>query len=979
MRVEGKGRINRDKPLNFTFDGKTYQGFEGDSLASALLANDVALVGRSFKYHRPRGIVTAGSDDPNGLVELSRGPYGAAIPNTRATMQSLYEGLVANSQNHLGPLGFDLLAVNDLAAPFLSAGFYYKTFMWPRRFWEAVYEPLIRRAAGLGRLSREMQAEPSEKAFGHCDLLVIGAGPSGLTAALVAAEAGADVILVDENTELGGRLWLEDAAIDDMPAQTWLAQISAKLSAMPNVRIMPRCTVTGAYDGGTYGMIERVGLEHAPSGTVPRECFWRITARAAILATGAVERPIAFANNDRPAIMMAGAMRSYLDRYGVLPARKIALFVSTDQGHRDALALQAAGATLAAVIDPRSDAPALGDYPLYRGAEVVATRGRTRISGITIRDAAGKTTDMDIGALGMSGGWNPNIHLACHMGARAIWNAEKSCFLAPEGAVPALHYAGSAAGYFSTAECFTSGFAAAINALSELGLTAPHTPCPIAPASRETARPHWVVSGKKRAWIDFANDVTTKDIRLAAQEGYQSVEHMKRYTTQGMAPDQGRSSNTTAIAVLADATGRGISETGTTTYRPPFVPVSLGAIGAGAQGKGFAPERLTTSHAASVARNAPMVATGLWYRASYFPQNGETTWLQSCNREVGYVRNAVGVVDVSTLGKIAVSGPDAARFLDFVYSNMMSTLPEGRVRYGLMLREDGFVMDDGTCARVGPYDYVITTTTAAAAEVMAHLEFVAQVFCPNWKLSLTSTTEAWAQFAVAGPKAFDLVAGLTTDLRRDELPFMGWVARDVLGVPARIFRISFSGEEGYEIAVPVGYGASLYDALLTRAEAMGGGPYGVEALNVLRLEKGFITHAEINGRVTAGDLSMTGLLSKKKSDFIGRAGAAREGLLDPARPALIGLRPVDGQSKILAGGHLFEADAKPSRETSKGYVSSACFSPTLGHPIALGFFVDGRARHGDQVKMVDHLRGQETLCEICPPVFFDPDGGRMRD
>ncbi|MEM9756373.1 MAG: glycine cleavage T C-terminal barrel domain-containing protein, partial [Pseudomonadota bacterium] len=631
------------------------------------------------------------------------------------------------------------------------------------------------------------------------------------------------------------------------------------------------------------------------------------------------------------------------------------------------------GVDVAAVIDPRDGVTAKGDYRLIQGT-VCDTRGRRALREITVR-ANGAETKLEVDALAVSGGWNPTVHLTCHLGARPVWSDAHAAFLAAPGAVAGLTPCGAAAGHASTADCLASGAEATRVALDALGLTVPEIAVPVAGQEAGASDVMWHVPGRGRAWLDFANDVTTKDIKLAAQENYRSVEHMKRYTTQGMAPDQGKSSNIAALAILADATGRSIPETGTTTYRPPFVPVALSAIGAGARGKGFQPERFTTSHAASVARGAPMVATGLWYRTSYFPAPGETSWRQSCDREAAMVRSTVGIADVSTLGKIEIQGPDAAAFLDFVYINTFSTLKPGRVRYGVMLREDGHVMDDGTTARLGEDRYLMTTTTAAAGDVMAHLDFVAQALRPDLDVSAISVTEQWAQFAVAGPRAADLLATVIDD--QPDLPFMGCAPVRIMGVDGRLFRISFSGEMGYEIAVPSRYGAALWRDLLGRAETLGGGAYGMEALNVLRIEKGFVTHSEIDGRVTAGDLGMGRMMSTKK-DFIGRAAAGRPGLTDPDRPALVGLQSINADEPILAGAHLYQPGVAPVRAHSQGYVSSPCYAPTLGRHIALGFLARGQARIGDRVEAVDHLRGARVVCDVTHPVAFDPDGGRMR-
>ncbi|KUJ80569.1 sarcosine oxidase subunit alpha [Ruegeria marisrubri] len=976
MRIKGKGLIDRSRSIPFMFDGVRYSGFEGDTLASALLANGVRLMGRSFKYHRPRGVLTAGSEEPNALVTVGSG--ASQEPNVRATVQEIYAGLEACSQNRWPSLNFDLLAANDLAAPFLGAGFYYKTFMWPKSFWEKVYEPIIRRAAGLGALSGQDNVDKYERAWAFCDLLVIGAGPAGLMAALVAGRAGADVILADEGSRMGGRLLAETYEIDGKPGHVWVDEVQAELEAMDNVRLMTRTSVAGVYDQGTYAALERVHHHDGrhPHGA-PLETFWRIVAKRSVLAAGALERPVAFRDNDRPGIMTAGAVRAYLNRWGVSAGKNVTVFGNTDDIHRTARDLLAAGVHVAAVIDSRHDAPLSDDYPVLRGAQVCGSSGRKGLEAITVRRPSGEER-IQTDCLAMTGGWNPSVHLTCHMNGRPTWRRDIAAFVPTPGAVPGMVPAGACNGSFSTAACLREGIAAAGEALADLGVKLPEVAVPEAEDTPYEIAQLWAVPGKGRAWLDFQNDVTVKDVKQAAVENFRSVEHMKRYTTQGMATDQGKNSNVAALAVLADATGRGISETGTTTFRPPYAPVSIAAIAAGAEGRGFRPQRFTTSHKASVARGAPMIEAGLWYRPSYFPKPGETTWRQSCDREVRMVREAVGVCDVSTLGKIDIQGPDAGAFLDFVYTNMFSTLKVGRVRYGLMLREDGYVMDDGTTARLGQHHYLMTTTTAAAGDVMKHLEFVHQGLRPELDVCFASVTEQWAQFAVAGPKSRDLLNGLLEKpLSDEEWPFMACGPVKVLGVEGRLFRISFSGEHAYEIAVPARYGASLFDILAERAEALGGGPYGMEALNVLRIEKGHITHAEIHGRTTAFDIGMGRMVSQKK-DCIGKTMSERPGLEEEGREQLVGLKPVGESKQLLAGAHLYNEGAEPTRVNDQGYVTSVCYSPTLGHMIGLGFLADGPERHGETVKMVDGLRGVTTLCKVVDPVFFDPEGGRVR-
>ena len=977
MRVSGKGLINREKLVNFKFDGSDYKGFEGDTVASALLASGKKLFGRSFKYHRPRGVLTAGSEEPNALLTVGQGAF--QDPNIRATTQEIFEGLITKSQNNWPNLHYDILSANDLFSDFLGVGFYYKTFMWPKSFWEKVYEPFIRRAAGLGALSGLHNSDTYEKAYTFCDLLIIGGGPSGLMAAKIAAEAGLDVIIVEQEPIFGGRLISETEEVDGMPGSVWAAKTVKNLEELNNVRLFSRTTVTGAYDQGTFAAVERVG-HHLPKrgGDRPLECFWRIVAKHSILAAGAIERSIAFPNNDRPGIMSAGAVRTYLNRFGVSTGKSVALFCNNNTAHNTARDLLESGIDVAAIIDTREDSKTDLNVPFYNGAEVSNTSGRLGLKSIVVKKS-NTETKIEVDCLAVSGGWNPTVHLTCHMNARPVWDEKILSFVPKIGAIPNMAVIGAANGLMDTHMCFESAEKEVKLILKASGKTAKSKKLPKVEIIKYEIAPKWSVEGKGRAWLDYQNDVTVKDIQQAVRENFKSVEHMKRYTTQGMAIDQGKNSNVASLAILADATGQGIPETGTTTFRPPFVPVSIASMGKNAQGIGFAPQRHTTSHIASVDRGAPMVEAGLWYRPSYFPEVGETNWRQSCDREVGMVRSNVGVCDVSTLGKIDIQGPDAHKLLDFVYTNMFSTLKVGKVRYGLMLREDGHVMDDGTTARLAENHYLMTTTTAAAGQVMRHLDFVHQCLHPEWDLSFISVTEQWAQFAIAGPKSQELInAVLDQPITSDTFPFMSCASIGVLGEVGRLFRISFSGEHGYEIAIPSRYGESLFRLLVSRAEEIGGGPYGMEALNVLRLEKGFITHAEIHGRVTAFDLGMGRMVSKKK-DCIGKTSAARPGLLDNEREQLIAIKPVGPIKQIVAGAHLFDLNDNPIRQNDRGYVTSVGFSPTFGHFLGLAFLKNGHDRLGDRIKMVDHLRGVETECEVVNTVSFDPKGDRLRD
>ena len=976
-RLEHGGQIDRSRPLQFSFDGKTYGGFNGDTLASALLANDVRLVGRSFKYHRPRGILSAGSEEPNALIQLGVG--GQTTPNVRATTQEIYDGLIAASQNRFPSLRFDLLSVNDLMSPFFSAGFYYKTFMWPKSFWERVYEPVIRRAAGLGMLSGEADRAQYDKGFTHCDLLVIGAGPSGLMAALTAARGGLDVILADEDFTLGGRLNSESHEIAGMSGSDWAAATVAELSAMENVRLMPRTTVTGAYDGGIYGALQRVSHHLGdPGAHVPLETFWRITAQRVILAGGAIERPIAFPNNDRPGVMMASAVRSYANRFAVAPGQSISVFTNNDDGHRTAMDLSAHGIKIAAVIDTRADAVAHGDYPVSAGAQVVNTKGRLGLKAIRVKTASGEH-DIATDCLAVSGGWNPSVHLTCHMNGRPVWREDIAAFVPAENAIPGMRVAGAAQGEFSTHGALASGIETAAAVLADLG----KPPVAIVPPKAEDAplkiTPFWhVQDGKGRSWLDLQNDVTTKDVKLAHQENFRSVEHMKRYTTLGMATDQGKTSNVGGLAVMADLTQRSIPETGTTTFRPPYSPVALGALGAHGAGKDFAPARYLPSDALARELGATMIEMGLWYRPSLFPIAGETHWRETCDREMKMVRQAVGITDVTPLGKIDIQGKDAAILLDLVYANAFSSLKIGRVRYGVMLREDGRALDDGTTARLGEDHYIMTTTGGAAGDVFAHLEFCTQVLRPELDVQFFSITDQWAQFSIAGPKSRELVNDLSDeDITNEAFPYMGCGEVTIAGIKARLFRISFSGEHAYEIAIPARYGDSLARELGKRAKALGGGWYGLEALNALRIEKGFITHAEMTGQFTADALGMGSMVSAKK-DCIGKVMSQRSALTRKGQEELVGLKTLTDIQQLSGGAFLFNQGDPQTLEHEQGHVTSHCYSPTLGHLIAMAMLKDGRSRIGEHILVKDHARNIEAVCEVCSLVHLDPDGEKLR-
>jgi heterotetrameric sarcosine oxidase alpha subunit len=980
FRTDG-GIVDRGRPVSFTFDGKPFKGFAGDTLASALLANDELLVGRSFKYHRPRGVVTASASEPNALVTIGSG--ARTEPNVRATMAELHDGLTASSQNNWPSLKYDIGSVNSLLSPFLSAGFYYKTFMWPKAFWEKVYEPLIRKAAGLGKLAiDDPDPDSYEKCWAHCDLLVVGAGPAGLSAALAAARAGLRVIVADEGFRLGGWLLSSRLVIDGMASADYAAGIVAELESFDNVTLLARTTVFGWFDDMVFGAVERVQKHVArPSQDRPVERIWRIAAKNAILASGAEERPLVFGGNDKPGIMTASAMRTYLNRFGVSAGRKVAVFTNGASGYHTARDLAASGVDVVGLIDSRAAAEEKLPDGIRRiaGASIVDTMGSRRIKGIRI-DRSGFEDTIECDALAMSGGWSPIIHLLCQRGAKPVWSNEAQAFLGPvtnEAFVPA----GAARGLYGTGECLADGWSQAGDIIESLGGKSFAFNWPkIENEMRGGFSALWYVPGaKSKAFVDFQNDVHVADLGLAVREGHGHPEHAKRYTTSGMATDQGKLGNVNVAAILASMKGMAVGESGTTTFRPFYTPVTFGALAGASRFEHARPVRRSPLHDWARKSGAVMVEAGLWYRSSYFPVPGETTWRATVDREVKTVRSHAGLCDVSTLGKIEIAGPDAAEFLNRIYSNPILKLPVGRARYGLMLREDGMVYDDGTLSRLSENHYFMTTTTTRAVDIMSHLEFYHQTVWPELDVRYVSVTDEWAQMSLAGPQSRKILEAIVEDDLSDQaFPFMA--AREVTlkgGLRARLYRISFSGELAYELGVPAGYGESVADGIMTAGREHGICAYGVEALNVMRIEKGHVTHAELDGRVIADDIGLARMTPESKPDYIGKRLLDRYGLKVADRHQLVGLKPIDPEADLLAGAHILKLGTKPTTPSDQGWISSACYSPGLGHVIALAFVKAGRERMGEKVIVWDGLRSKETEAVICPTVFIDPENEKL--
>jgi methylglutamate dehydrogenase subunit C len=963
-RLPRGGFIDRSRRFAFRFDGKVLEGHPGDTLASALIANGVTLVGRSFKYHRPRGILTAGPDEPNALVELGQG--GRTEPNTKATEVELFNRLVARSQNRWPSLAFDLTAVNSLAGKMISAGFYYKTFMWPTAFWEKVYEPLIRRAAGLGRATYAPDPDVYETVNGHCDVLVVGGGLAGLAAARVAGSAGARVILCERDTLLGGGLLLDPAL------ESWRGDMIAALEAMPEVTILKRTNVFGYYDHNCLGAIEKLSDGPPGEGEI-RQRYHVIRARQVVLATGATERLIAFADNDRPGVMMAGAALVYLRRFGVAPGRRAVVFTNNDSAYATAHALKEAGLERVVVVDARAKGPEAGNLDVRLAGKVVSFNGR-RVE-IRHRGGGGNAETIEADLLCVSGGWNPNVDLASQSGAKTAWSAELASPI-PGAPVQAERSAGAARGVFGIGAAARDGLAAGREAARLAGLSSgADFPLPTDEPPALAIEPLWEVGGRGKSFVDLQHDVTTDDIRLAHQEGFSHIEHAKRYTTHNMATDQGKIGGLVGAAILAEARGETLEAVGLPTFRPYTAPVAFGAFAGRATGDRFEPNRRTALHEWHIRHDAVMQRAGAWMRPFYYPKANEDAWT-AILREARIVRSDVGVCDVSTLGKIDLQGPDSAILLDRLYANTMSTLPVGRARYGLMLREDGIVFDDGTVTRLGPEHFLVTTTTGAAPAVLEHMEFHAQTVWPELDLAFCSVTDEWAQMSVAGPRSRETLMKVVADLDLSNaaFPFMAAGEGTIGDVPARIFRISFSGELAYEVATPSCFAEQIWEAILSAGREFGAAPYGLEAMGVLRIEKGHPAGHELGGFTTAADLGLRRLV-KKTGDFVGRILVGRPALIDPSRPRLTGIRPVDKAQRLRGGAHLV---AEPGSLESLGHVTSVTRSVEIEQWIGLALLEEAESWRDKRLWAVSPLHDERVEVIATSPCFVDPENARVR-
>jgi sarcosine oxidase, subunit alpha len=995
FRVNGLGSVDRSRPMAFTFDGVLYQGYAGDTLASALLANGVHLVGRSYKYHRPRGILGAGAEEPNALVSLSRGP-GRSTPNLRATQIELYDGLVASSQNRWPSLKFDVGAVNDLLSPLFGAGFYYKTFMGPNLFgknwaWTHVYEPAIRRAAGLGVAPREPDPDRYQRTFAHCDILIVGAGPAGLAAALAASASGARVVVSDENPAPGGSLLAETRAqIEGMSARDWLARTIAELRSAPNVRLMTRTQAFGYYAQNFIALNERIAeADLITDPDLPRERLWQVRAREVVLATGAIERPLVFPDNDRPGVMLAEAARRYCNQHAVKVGERVFVATAHDDAYRAALDLKKADVDVALIADLRREAKgplpeaarAVGIEVATR-AEVLGVDGRLRVQAVRVSvSGVGRAVACD--ALLMSGGWTPSVHLFSQSRGRLAFDEALQVFR-PAASAQHERSAGACNATFDLAGALAEGEAAGRAAAAAAGFAAPNarvyavSGALAATSAALGAVPAVAADRRGKAFIDFQNDVCAKDVNLAVQEGMRSIEHIKRYTTTGMATDQGKLSNMNALAIAAAALAKPIPDVGLTTFRPPYTPVTFGVFAGSARGDLFDPVRRTPIHDWAGENGAAFEDVGLWKRAWYFPR-GHESMHEAVARECRATRESVGLFDASTLGKIEVVGPDAAAFLERMYANAFQKLEVGRCRYGLMLSEAGFLMDDGVIARLAPDRFHVTTTTGDAPNVLAHMEDYLQTEFADLRVWLTSTTEQWATIALQGPKARECVAPLIdgADLANDAFAHMSVREARVCGVPARLMRVSFTGELGFEINAPAHFGRAVWEAAQREVQKHGGCVYGTEAMHVMRAEKGFvIVGQETDGTVTLADLGLDWAIGKSKKDFVGKRSLVRPDMLAANRKQLVGLLTEDPAIVLEEGAQVTESATPATGSPALGHVTSSYASATLGRSIALAMVAAGRSRIGATLHVP--TPGGAIRATVTAPIFYDRPGARLR-
>ncbi|MGB2356557.1 MAG: sarcosine oxidase subunit alpha family protein, partial [Planktomarina sp.] len=960
-----------------------------------LLANDQMLMGRSFKYHRPRGVLASGGEEPNALINL--GVESGFEPNARATTTETFSGLTAASQNHFPSLEFDVGAINSKLSRFLPAGFYYKMFIHPRSFWKHIYEPIIRHSAGLGKAPKARDQDSYEHYYHHCEVMVVGGGIAGLQAARSAAATGVRVLLVEQTANWGGRAPVDGVLIEGMAAERWIAQTLKELAAADNVVIRNRTQGSGVYDHGYALAYERIA-DHTPGDGRPRHRLWRVRCKQIVTATGAIERPLSFAGNDIPGVMLASAVRDYVVNFAVSPGDRTVVVTNNDDAYRTALCLLEAGLEVPLIVDARPEgggvlmeAVQAAGIRVALGRGIAKVKGSKRVTGVQICTQAGEGAVLEEVAcdvVAMSGGWSPVVHLWSHCGGKLIWDAEQAMFRPdpdqpPLGADGAgfVKVAGLANGHLRSRPILEDAAEQGRAAGRAAGGKVKKAAVPMAEDADELAlSPVWLMPQgasyalRSKAWLDFQNDVKVSDVQLAAQEGFESVEHAKRYTTLGMATDQGKLSNINGLAILSKSLNAQIPDVGTTTFRPPYTPISMASLAGEARGDLFQPVRKTPMHVWHDSHGADWEPVGAWRRPYAYPRGTETV-AQAVEREVINTREKLGLLDASTLGKIIVKGPDAGKFLDMMYTNMMSTLKPGRCRYGLMCSENGFLSDDGVVARIDEQTWLCHTTSGGADRIHAHMEEWLQTEWWDWKVWVVNVTEQLAQVAVVGPNARKLLEKLGgMDVSAERLPFMAWADGTIGGIDCRAYRISFSGELSYEIAVPANQGLAFWEMLMEAGAEFGAMPYGTECLHIMRAEKGFIMIGdETDGTVIPQDLGLNWAISKKKDDFLGKRAQERSFMDNPDRWQLVGLETLDGSVLEDGAYAIAEGTNANGQVNTQGRVTSTYYSPTLGRGIAMGLVHKGPDRMGEVISFTK-IGASPVPAKIVSPVFYDPEG-----
>ena len=995
LRVKTSKFVDETYRVSFKFNGSRYYGYKGDTLASALLANDIHLVGRSFKYHRPRGIMTSGSEEPNAIVQLHNNS-DRTEPNVRATEIEIYEGLEASSQNCWPSVNFDIGGINNLLSPLLPAGFYYKTFMWPASFWEK-YEYFIRKSAGLGKSPTTPDPDIYEHEYIHCDVLIVGAGISGIMAAKTAAKNGLKTLLVDEKPNLGGSTIYQNSEhfkINNQNSGSWLEKEINEIKKIDNLDIRIRTSVA-AFHGYNFLLARENLTDHLPieqRKNKTRQKLLKIRAKKVITATGSLERPLIFDNNDRPGILLSSAIKRYADLFGVACGEKNIFLTNNDSAYETAISLIQKGIKVEAIVDNREEIESKllyevekNNIKVFKGFTIVNTNGYKKINKVSLmklskdgQKVIGSKINLSCDCLGVSGGWTPAVHLFTQSGGKLKFREEDQVFIPNKYSSEQISI-GACNGDL-TLEDIIENTPKYLKEFLNIKKT-DYDNVEVFSSENKSKRNIWLlpsdkILGKTKSFVDYQNDATAKDIKLALREGFRSIEHVKRYTTTGMGTDQGKLGNMHALGIISETAGTKMGEHGTTTFRPPYTPLTFGTIVGRNVGEYFDIFRKTPMHEWHLKNKAEFENVGQWKRAWYYPKNNENMF-EAVQRESKAARESAGILDASTLGKIDIQGTDASEFLNRVYTNAWSKLAVGKCRYGLMLNEDGMVYDDGVTTRLGENHYIMTTTTGGAANVLGKLEDYLQTEWPELDVYLTSVTDHFATISVCGPNSKKIISNVIPDLdlSDENFPHMSFKNAKIGKINCRVMRISFTGEHSYEINIQANYANSVWEKCMEVGKDFNITPYGTETMHLLRAEKGFIiVGQDTDATMTPIDLQMDWIVSKKKYDFIGKRSLYRSDTIKDDRKQLVGLL-TDNPNEILEEGAQIVADVNKSPIEMLGHVTSSYYSPNLKKSIALGVVRGGKNMMGK--KLIIPMQNKTINVTVADPVFLDKENKRL--